>query len=78
MAIKKHFQMGTSGLLVIDQHLLTRGWASVDRMTTASQKAWLQNIIIAREIFENEIEMETTHMRDFMVRWQRDIMEHNN
>jgi hypothetical protein len=47
-------------------------------MTTASQKAWLQNIIIAREIFENEIEMETTHMRDFMVRWQRDIMEHNN
>ena len=78
MAIEKHFQMGTSGLLVIDQHLLTRGCASVDRMTTASQKAWLQNIIIAREIFENEIEMEMTHMRDFMVRWQRDIMEHNN
>jgi hypothetical protein len=47
-------------------------------MTAASQKAWLQNIIIAREIFENEIETETTHMRDFMVRWQRDIMEHNN
>jgi hypothetical protein len=39
--------MGTSGLLVIDQHLLTRGHASVDQMTTASQKAWLQNIIIA-------------------------------
>jgi hypothetical protein len=70
--------MGTSGLLVIDQHLLTRGRESVDRMTAASQKAWLQNIIIAREIFENEIETETTHMRDFMVRWQRDIMEHNN
>jgi hypothetical protein len=66
-AIKKHFQMGTSGLLVIDQHLLTRGRASVDQMTAASQKAWLQNIIIVREIFENEIEMETTHMRDFMV-----------
>jgi hypothetical protein len=46
MAIKKHFQMGTSGLLVIDQHLLTRGRVSVDRMTAASQKAWLQNIII--------------------------------
>jgi hypothetical protein len=29
-AIEKHFQMGTSGLLVIDQHLLTRGRASVD------------------------------------------------
>jgi hypothetical protein len=78
MAIKKHFQMGTSGLLVIDQHLLPQGRASVDRMTTASQKAWLQNIIIAREIFENEIEMETTRMHDFMVRWQQDIMEHNN
>jgi hypothetical protein len=47
-------------------------------MTTASQKAWLQNIIIAQEIFENEIETETIHMHDFMVRWQRDIMEHNN
>jgi hypothetical protein len=47
-------------------------------MTAASQKAWLQNIIIAQEIFENEIEMETTRMRDFMVRWQQDIMEHNN
>jgi hypothetical protein len=69
--------MGTSGLLVIDQLLLTRGRALVDQMT-ASQKAWLQNIIIAREIFENEIETETTCMRDFMVRWQRDIMEHNN
>jgi hypothetical protein len=47
-------------------------------MTAASQKAWLQNIIIVREIVENEIEMETTRMRDFMVQWQRDIMEHNN
>jgi hypothetical protein len=47
-------------------------------MTAASQKAWLQNIIIAREIFENETETETTRMRDFMVRWQRDTMEHNN
>jgi hypothetical protein len=70
--------MGTSGLLVIDQHLLTRGRVSVDQMTAASQKAWLQNIIIVQEIFENEIEMEMTCMHDFMVRWQRDIMEHNN
>jgi hypothetical protein len=31
--------MGTSGLLVIDQHLLTRGRVSVDRMTAASQKS---------------------------------------
>jgi hypothetical protein len=62
--------MGTSGLLVIDQHLLTRGRVSVDRMTAASQKAWLQNIIIVQEIFENEIEMEMTFMHDFMVRWQ--------
>jgi hypothetical protein len=30
--------MGTSGLLVIDQHLLPRGRASVDWMTAASQK----------------------------------------
>jgi hypothetical protein len=70
MAIEKHFQMGTSGLLVIDQHLLTRGCASVDRMTTVSQKAWLQNIIIAREIFKNEIKMEMTCMHYYMVRWQ--------
>jgi hypothetical protein len=62
--------MGTSGLLVIDQHLLTRGRVSEDRMTAASQKAWLQNIIIVQEIFENEIEMEMTCMHDFMVRWQ--------
>jgi hypothetical protein len=62
--------MGTSGLLVIDQHLLTRGRASVDRMTTASQKAWLQNIIIAREIFKNEIKTKTTCMHYYMVGWQ--------
>ncbi len=77
-AISRHFQMGTSGLLVIDQHLITRGRAAVDRMTATSQKAWLQNIIIAREIFENTIETETTRMRDYMVRWQHNIMNHNN
>ena len=77
-AISRHFQMGTSGLLVIDQHLITRGRAAVDRMTATGQKAWLQNIIIAREIFENTIETETTRMRDYMVRWQQDIMNHNN
>jgi hypothetical protein len=70
--------MGTSRLLVIDQHLLPRGRASVDRMTAASQKASLQNIIIMQEIFKNEIETETNCMHDFMVQWQRDIMEHNN
>ena len=47
-------------------------------MTAARKKVWLQHITIAREIFDHEVETETTRMRDYMIRWQRNIRNHNN
>jgi hypothetical protein len=72
------FELGTSGLLAIDQHLIKSGRAAVDLMTVSSKKAWLQNITIAGEIFDNEIETETTRTRNCMIQWQRGIRNHNN
>jgi hypothetical protein len=50
MAINLHFKIGISGLLLQDKHLITQGRDKVDQMSTARKKAWLQHIIIAREI----------------------------
>jgi hypothetical protein len=35
-------------------------------MSAIGQKTWLQSIIIAREIYESEIESETTQLQNLM------------
>jgi hypothetical protein len=61
-AIDKQFSLHTDGLLPHDCHLIDHGCIAVDQMSAIGQKTWLQSIIIACEIYESEIESETTQL----------------
>jgi hypothetical protein len=38
-------------------------------MSAIGQKTWLQSITITHEIYESEIELETTQLRNVMYSW---------
>ena len=69
IAIDTQFRLGEDGLLPQDLHLISRGRQVVNAMSIIDRKTWLHSIQVAREIYENEIESETTQLRDAMYSW---------
>ena len=69
LAIDAQFSLDVDGLLPQDRHLITRGRQSVNEMMATGQKTWLQSIQIAREVYESEIESETTQLRNSIYSW---------
>jgi hypothetical protein len=51
---------------LLDRHLIDHSCIAVDQINAIGQKTWLQSIIIAREIYESEIESETSQLRNLM------------
>lgn len=77
-AVTTYFELGASSLLLQDQHLITQWWDKVDQMTAARKRHGC-NILLSRERSSNtKCETETTCMRDYMIRWQQNIRNHQN
>ncbi len=68
-AINEQFSLNIDGLLPQDHHLIDHGCNAVHQMSATGQKTWLQSIIVAHEIYESEIELETTQLQNLMYSW---------
>jgi hypothetical protein len=72
-AIDKQVSLHIDGLLPQDCHQIDHSHNAVDQMSATGQKTWLQSIIIANEIYESEIELETAQLQNLMYSWMNGV-----